>query len=74
MKYRNDNHDEYRFEYKNDHILVYKYYDTTKKYAPYTSMMSDRNMSEDEFNDICEKWYTRKLAEEKARAARKRAS
>ena len=74
MKYKNNNHDDYRCEYKNDHILVLKYYTQTKKYAPYTSMLSERNMSEETFNKICEDWYTRKIAEEKARAAHKRAS
>lgn len=65
MKYKNNNHDDYRFEYKNDHILVLKYYTQTKKYAPYTSMLSERNMSEETFNKICEDWYTRKIAEER---------
>lgn len=74
MGYKNNNYDDYRFEYKNDHILVLKYYTQTKKYAPYTSMLSERNMSEETFNKICEDWHTRKIAEEKARAAHKRAS
>ena len=42
MGYKNNNYDDYRFEYKNDHILVLKYYTQTKKYAPYTSMLSER--------------------------------
>ena len=50
MGYKNNNYDDYRFEYKNDHILVLKYYTQTKKYAPYTSMLSERNISEETFN------------------------
>ena len=52
MGYKNNNYDDYRFEYKNDHILVLKYYTQTKKYAPYTSMLSERNISEETFNKI----------------------
>ena len=33
MGYKNNNYDDYRFEYKNDHILVLKYYTQTKKYG-----------------------------------------
>ena len=46
--YNYDKHEDYKFEYKKDHILVDKYYDTTKKYAPYTSMLSKPDLSEEE--------------------------
>ena len=69
-----DKHEDYKFEYKKDHILVDKYYNTTKKYAPYTSMMSNNNLTEQEFDNICEDWYARKHREEAAKAAQKKAS
>lgn len=52
--YNYDKHEDYKFEYKKNHILVDKYYNTTKKYAPYTSMMSKNNLTEQEFDNICE--------------------
>lgn len=72
--FRDDNHKDYRFEYKKDHILVDKYYETTHKYAPYTSMLSKPDLNEKEFNSICEDWYTRKKNEEAARQSHKQAS
>lgn len=72
--YNYDKHEDYKFEYKKDHILVDKYYNTTKKYAPYTSMMSNNNLTEQEFDNICEYWYARKHREEAAKAAQKKAS
>ncbi|WP_195988394.1 hypothetical protein [Clostridium sp. D53t1_180928_C8] len=72
--YNYDKHEDYKFEYKKDHILVDKYYNTTKKYAPYTSMMSNNNLTEQEFDNICEDWYARKYREEAAKAAHKKAS
>lgn len=72
--YNYDKHEDYKFEYKKDHILVDKYYNTTKKYAPYTSMMSNNNLTEQEFHNICEDWYARKHREEAAKAAHKKAS
>ncbi len=71
--YSDNNHDDYRFQYKKDHILIKKYYDATKKYAPYTSILSDRNLTEKQFDDISEKWYASKKAEEKARQQHKKA-
>ena len=71
--YNYDKHEDYKFEYKKDHILVDKYYNTTKKYAPYTSMMSNNNLTEQEFDNICEDWYARKHREEAAKAAQKKA-
>lgn len=71
--YTNKNHHEYHFEYKKDHILVDKFYTTTNKYAPYTSMLSDPDLTEDQFNHICEDWYNRKMNEEAARKAHKKA-
>ena len=72
--YNYDKHEDYKFEYKKDHILVDKYYDTTKKYAPYTSMLSKPDLSEEEFDNICEDWYSRKHREEAAKAKHKKAS
>lgn len=69
--YNYDKHQDYKFEYKNDHILVDKLYNTTKKYGPYTSMISESGLSEQEFDNICEDWYVRKQREEAARAAHK---
>ena len=37
--YNYDKHQDYKFEYKKDHILVDKFYTTTNKYAPYTSLI-----------------------------------
>lgn len=70
--YNYDKHEDYKFEYKKDHILVDKYYNTNKKYAPYTSMMSNNNLTEQEFDNICEDWYARKHREEAAKAAQKK--
>ena len=72
--YNYDKHEDYKFEYKKDHLLVDKYYDTTKKYAPYTSMLSKPDLSEEEFDNICEDWYSRKHREEAARANHKKVS
>ena len=72
--YNYDKHEDYKFEYKKDHILVDKYYDTTKKYAPYTSMLSKPDLSEEEFDNMCEDWYSRKHREEAAKAAHKKVS
>ena len=71
--YTDNKHDDYRFEYKKDHILVDKYYNQTKKFAPFTSFMCEPNLSEEEFTNICEKWYVRKISEDAARLAHKKA-
>ena len=72
--FTNNKHQNYRFEYKKDHILIDKFYNTTNKYAPYTSILSRTDLTEDEFNKICEDWSARKMREEDARAANKHVS
>ena len=72
--YNYDKYQDYKFEYKKDHILVKKFYTTTSKYAPFTSMMSKPDLTEKKFDDICEEWYARRHREEAARAAHKKAS
>ena len=49
-------------------------YNTTNKYAPYTSMLSKPDLSEEEFDNICEDWYSRKHREEAAKATHKKVS
>ena len=72
--FTNNKHQNYRFEYKKDHILIDKFYNTTNKYAPYTSMLSKPDLTEEEFDNICEDWYSRKHREEAAKAKHKKAS
>lgn len=72
--YNYDKYQDYKFEYKKDHILVKKFYTKTRKYAPFTSMISKTDLTEKKFDDICEEWYARRHREEAARAAHKKAS
>ena len=50
--YNYDKYQDYKFEYKKDHILVKKFYTKTSKYAPFTSMMSKPDLTEKKFDDI----------------------
>lgn len=72
--YNYDKYQDYKFEYKKDHILVKKFYTKTSKYAPFTSMISKHDLTENEFDAICDEWYSRKHREEIARTAHKKAS
>lgn len=72
--YNYDKHQDFKFQYKKDHILVDKFYNATNKYAPYTSMMSDDNLSEEKFDKICEDWYARNHREEATKDKNNKAS